>query len=218
MTTENQNPHTDGNGSGKDALALYQKAVARNEAGDSLGTIALLTQALAQDEGLAEARYLRARTLLFIGSFQEAEADIDFLLEHNGAGQAPEKWLLTKALVRLRQGDTDTAISYYNKVKEQNPQTGAAYIGLATAYTATHRLDLALSVLNESVERIPHFSEGYMERGRVKLMLNDKAGATEDLKKALGLSPESIRSFQGSFSNLGQAAGTPCKDTGTHDA
>ena len=60
---------------------------------------------------------------------------------------------------------------------------GEAYVGLSTAYAANRQLDRALSTLDEAVELMPDFSEGYKERGRIKLMLNDKAGATDDLKK-----------------------------------
>ena len=51
---------------------------------------------------------------------------------------------------------------------------------------------------------MPDFSEGYKERGRIKLMLNDKAGATDDLKKALETSPEAAKAVEGQFSNIEQ--------------
>ena len=63
------------------------------------------------------------------------------------------------------------AITYYNKVKTQNPLMGEAYVGLSTAYAANRQLDRALSTLDEAVELMPDFSEGYKERGRIKLML-----------------------------------------------
>ena len=139
-----------------------------------------------------------------MGSLTEAEADIDHLLESEEARPAPEEAVMLKAALRLQQGDAPTAITYYNKVKTQNPLMGEAYVGLSTAYAANRQLDRALSTLDEAVELMPDFSEGYKERGRIKLMLNDKAGATDDLKKALETSPEAAKAVEGQFSNIEQ--------------
>ena len=155
------------------AGALYRSAQAKHALHDELNAVALLTQAIVQDEHLTEQ-------------------------------PAPEEAVMLKAALRLQQGDAPTAITYYNKVKTQNPLMGKAYVGLSTAYAANRQLDRALSTLDEAVELIPDFSEGYKERGRIKLMLNDKAGAADDLKKALETSPEAAKALEGQFSNIEQ--------------
>ena len=169
--------------------ALYRSAQAKHALHDELNAVALLTQAIVQDEHLTEAYLLRAEILRDMGSLTEAEADIDHLLEDEKAQPAPEEAVMLKATLRLQQGDAPTAITYYNKVKTQNPLMGEAYVGLSTAYAANRQLDRALSTLDEAVELMPDFSEGYKERGRIKLMLNDKAVAADDVKKALETSP-----------------------------
>ena len=186
------------------AGALYRSAQAKHALHDELNAVALLTQAIVQDEHLTEAYLLRAEILRDMGSLTEAEADIDHLLEDEKAQPAPEEAVMLKAALRLQQGDAPTAIIYYNKVKTQNPLMGEAYVGLSTAYAANRQLDRALSTLDEAVELMPDFSEGYKERGRIKLMLNDKAGAADDLKKALETSPEAAKALEGQFSNIEQ--------------
>ena len=99
---------------------------------DELNAVALLTQAIVQDGHLTEAYLLRAEILRAMGSLTEAEADIDHLLESEEARPAPEEAVMLKAALRLQQGDAPTAITYYNKVKTQNPLMGEAYVGLST--------------------------------------------------------------------------------------
>ena len=182
------------------AGALYRSAQAKHALHDELNAVALLTQAIVQDGHLTEAYLLRAEILRAMGSLTEAEADIDAVLGRTDGVSA----VMLKAALRLQQGDAPTAITYYNKVKTQNPLMGEAYVGLSTAYAANRQLDRALSTLDEAVELMPDFSEGYKERGRIKLMLNDKAGATDDLKKALETSPEAAKAVEGQFSNIEQ--------------
>ena len=174
------------------AGALYRSAQAKHALHDELNAVALLTQAIVQRRPFdGSLPVTRRNPSAPWGSLTEAEADIDHLLESEEARPAPEEAVMLKAALRLQQGDAPTAITYYNKVKTQNPLMGEAYVGLSTAYAANRRLDRALSTLDEAVELMPDFSEGYKERGRIKLMLNDKAGATDDLKSVGNLSGSS---------------------------
>ena len=72
------------------------------------------------------------------------------------------------------------------------------------ARTTLHRLDQALQVMDRAVEQLPDHAAVYRERGRIRLLLNDKAGAMDDLKKALQADPETARTLEGHFSNLEQ--------------
>lgn len=168
------------------------------EAGNGLGAIALLTQAIAQGDEQRETLLWRARVFAAMGCAKEAEEDTDQCL----ASTEDEEACLLKAALRLGQGDTDTAATYYNKVKEKNPLNGEACLGLSRSYAASHRLDLALSAMDEALERQPDFAEGYKERGRIRFLLHDQAGAMEDLKRALALSPEAAKEVEGHFTNL----------------
>ena len=136
------------------AGALYRSAQAKHALHDELNAVALLTQAIVQDGHLTEAYLLRAEILRDMGSLTEAEADIDHLLEDEKAQPASEEAVMLKAALRLQQGDAPMAITYYNKVKTQNPLMGEAYVGLSTAYAANRQLDRALSTLDLSLIHI----------------------------------------------------------------
>lgn len=186
---------------GNHAAALYLSAKAKHALHDDLNAVALLTRAVMQDENLREAYLLRAEILQSMGSLQEAEADIDFLLQ---TPEPEEEALMKKAELRLRQNDAEQAIIYYNKVKTQNPLMREAYVGLSTAYSANRQLDLALTTMDEALEIMPDYGEGYKERGRIKMLLNDKAGSLDDLKKAIENDPEAAKALDGKFTNIEQ--------------
>ena len=85
------------------------------EAGNGLGAIALLTQAIAQGDGRRETLLLRARVFAAMGCAKEAEEDTDQCLSN----REDEDACLLKAALRLGQDDTAAAITYYNKVKDK---------------------------------------------------------------------------------------------------
>lgn len=186
---------------GGHAGALYLSAKARHALHDDLNAVALLTRAIMADETLADAYLLRARILQGMGSLQEAEADIDHLLQ---SPEPNEEVMMQKAGLRLQQNDAEQAILYYNKVKTQNPLMGEAYVGLSTAYSVNRQLDRALETMDEALEIMPEYGDGYKERGRIKLLLNDKAGSMDDLKKAIEVDPESAKKLEGKFTNIEQ--------------
>lgn len=183
------------------ANALYLSGKAKHALHDELNAVALLTRAILQDEHLWDAYLLRAEILQAMGSLKDAETDIDHLLQ---APEPEEEALMKKAELRLQQNDAEQAILYYNKVKTQNPLLGKAYVGLSTAYSVNRQLDRALETMNEALEIMPDYGEGYKERGRIKMLLNDKAGSLDDLKKAIEADPETAKSLEGKFTNIEQ--------------
>lgn len=180
---------------------LYWAGKAQYALGNNLQAIAFLTKAIVHNERLQSAYLLRASVLLDMGSLKEAEADVDYLLT---AFDPTEEAMLLKAKVCLQTGSIENAILYYNKVRNHNPFNEEAYIGLSNAYTINHQADLALETINEFIELVPESAEAYKERGRIKLQLNDKAGAMDDLKKSLECNPEAINRLTGKFNNLEQ--------------
>lgn len=183
------------------AGALYLSGKAKHALHDDFNAIALLTRAIMQDETHREARLLRADILCGMGSPAEAEKDIDSLLL---ADEEDEDAMMKKAELRLMLDDAEGAALYYNKVKTLNPLSGEAYVGLSKAYSAGRKLDLALATMDEALELLPDYGEGYKERGRIKMLLNDKAGSMDDLKKALENDPEAAKALEGRFSNIEQ--------------
>lgn len=185
----------------KCAEVYYLMAIANHGLEDDLSAIAMLTKAIVLQPDLAEAYMLRADILKQMRQLKDAEEDADYLLANF---PITEEYYILKADLRLKQEDAPQAITYYNKVKEHNAFHQQAYIGLSEAYVANRQLDLALQLMNEAIELLPNFGEAYQERGRIKLLLNDKEGASEDLKKALELNPEAAKKMEGNFSNIEQ--------------
>ena len=109
---------------GKNALVNYQMAQAVMGQGNLIGGIAFLTQAIAQSDELADARLLRAKTLLQMGDVKGASEDVDWLMTHT---EDEEDVLLMVARVAHAKGQNDEAINIYNKVTELNPFQFDAY-------------------------------------------------------------------------------------------
>lgn len=180
---------------------LYRAARAKRQLKDAISSVALLTRAIMQDNSYTEAYLLRAEILREMGSLTEAEADADHLLEQ-GEDEDP---LMLKATLRAQQGDLQGAADYFGRVVKLNPLHREAYIALSQTYALNHQLDRALTLINEAIELMPDFGEAYKERGRIKMLLNDKEGATDDLKKALANASEAAKGISGEFTNIEEA-------------
>lgn len=185
----------------KNATALYLSARTKYRQKDDLSAIILLTKAITQNKIYTEAYLLRCELLEQMGCIKEAEETLDDILNSE---QPSEEILMKKAQLCMKNKKFEEAIIYYNKVKETNPMIKSAYIGLSTAYSLTHQLDKALSTMNDVLDFMSDFAEGFKERGRIKLLLNDKEGAADDLKQALSINPKVIDGLEGKFTNIEQ--------------
>jgi len=109
---------------GENAMANYMLAQAMLGQNDLINGIARLTRAISLNEQLADARLLRAKTLLKMGDVKGAEEDTNWLLEHTND---EEDVLLMAARVAHAKGQDDEAIDIYNKVIDLNPFQMDAY-------------------------------------------------------------------------------------------
>ena len=109
---------------GDNAMTSYMMGQAAVGQGDVIGAIAHLTKAVTLDEKMADARLLRAKTLLKMGDVNGASDDVVWLLEHT---DADEDVLLMAARVAHLKGKDDTALDIYNKVIDLNPFQMDAY-------------------------------------------------------------------------------------------
>ena len=109
---------------GDNAMTSYMRGQAAVGQGDVIGAIAHLTKAVTLDEKMADARLLRAKTLLKMGDVNGASDDVVWLLEHT---EADEDVLLMAARVAHLKGKDDTALDIYNKVIDLNPFQMDAY-------------------------------------------------------------------------------------------
>ena len=95
---------------------LYGRACLGQE--DLTNALAMYTKAISINENYADAYLMRANVLLEKGEVEDADKDSEWLME-----RAPEveDVLLLKAKVEIAKGELAKALSFYNKVIEQNP-------------------------------------------------------------------------------------------------
>ncbi|MDO4994183.1 MAG: tetratricopeptide repeat protein [Bacteroidales bacterium] len=112
-----------------------------------------LNQALAVKEDFHEARLLRAEVLKNLNRLDEADADVDLLMEAAGENVSDDV-LLLKAQVMAAIGKTDDAIAFYRQAINLNPFLPVAYLELSSLYRKTGRGSDADAVIAEAVEQL----------------------------------------------------------------
>jgi tetratricopeptide (TPR) repeat protein len=146
--------------------------------------------------------------------------------------QAGQAWLLAGdpvrayadcgAAVALRPDDpellvdeaeTAAAASYYNKavealdrVLEADPKRLDALIYRAAAYRALHRLGPALADIQNALATAPNSVPALLERGNIRLLDSDIAGARHDWMRVTRLAPRSAAG-RAARANLARLAG-----------
>ena len=179
--------------------AKYYAADAAYHLGDPFTPIALLTQALEKHPEFAEARSLRATILMGMQQFLEAVNDTSLLAQENPEN---EEYLAQHAKVLTALNRDEEAIQTLEQLKTYNPFNREATILLCAIYEKNTEFDKALALLDEAIELQPDFGKAYKIRGGIKLHLNDKAGAAEDLSKSLEVEPELAREVDGEYTTL----------------
>ncbi len=183
----------------EDARVPYMAAEAAHGQGEDLMAVAHLTQALALRPDYHQALYLRARILGQMGQWAEALEDTAALI---AAGGGDEEAHILHANALAATGAAEEAEAEYRKVLEYNPFCRDAMLHLGAFYEQQGLWDKALSHYDEIIAEQPDFAEAYKRRGGVKHHLHDEAGAMDDLKKSLELSPELAEELDGKFSNM----------------
>lgn len=182
-------------------LPYYFKAKAKRTGGDLFGAIADLTRAIELKDDFAPAYLLRAEILLGMRQGTEALADVE-----KAIALMPEEehaYLLRGRIYELL-GDREKAGTDYREVLELNPFNEEAALLSGTLLISEEKYDEAIAFFDEAIETNPSFAKAYAERGRAKNLKGDKAGAFDDLKKAIELDPEGeeARRIDGQHSNF----------------
>lgn len=180
---------------------IFYQAKAQHELKNDIACIALLTQLLTKHPEAREALRLRAQTLYSMQQYAEAEKDTDQLITTD---QTDEDAFRLKGDVSRALGDDGAALRAYSHMRELNPFNRESVLLQAAVYIDRHQLDKAIQLLDEAIDLQPDFAEAYKQRGAVRRMLHDEAGAIDDLKKALELNPEEGKNMDGEYSNLEQ--------------
>ncbi len=181
--------------------AYYLAGRAKKKAGDNIGAIVSLSQAIAGKDDYAAAWLLRAEVMLATGSYndglQDAEKVVALVPEEEQAYLV--RGQLREALKQYGEAEQD-----YRYVIELNPFNEQAYLQLGSLFIAREQPEEAIELFDEAIELKPDFARAYSERGRARLMKGDKSGSFEDLKKAMELNPEGedAKKISGTYSNF----------------
>ena len=186
----------------EDERGYYMSGQANHRLGNDIQAIVMLSKALTIKEDFAAAYQLRAETLTAMHQANQAMKDIDQLL---GMNQDDEDALLLKAEIVMEQQEMEKAQEILEHIVAINPFNEKAYLQKANLLLSTKKNDEALSFMDEAIELIENSAALYQKRGEIKLMMGDKAGSVEDVKKAVALSPEKMdeinNKFNGTSSN-----------------
>ena len=173
----------------------------------------------------------------------QAMARAPATLRAGALDQAGQAWLMAGDPIRayadsgaaaaLRPGDpellideaeTAAAASYYHKaiealdqVLQQNPKRLDALIYRAAAYRALHRPAPALADIQKALAEAPNSVPARLERGNIRLLAGDIAGARSDWTRVARLAPKSAagRAARANLAKLAHVSRAAAKKPGS---
>lgn len=98
---------------------------------------------------------------------------------------------VNRGVLRMREGNYDTALADYSEALRLQPELGAAYLNTGAAYIYQRDFDAALAPLNRAIELESNdLFAAYYNRAIARENTGDVAGAFEDFNTSLELKPE----------------------------
>ncbi|MCO5575061.1 hypothetical protein L7F22_028858 [Adiantum nelumboides] len=94
-------------------------------------------------------------------------------------------------LHEVNNGKYEQAVSIFDQVVRDTPDSVEALIGRGTAYAFKRDLDAAISDFSKALQLNPETGEAWKRRGQAKAALGANAEAVSDLSKALKFEPKS---------------------------
>lgn len=137
-----------------DKLAMPHFILAKmySEQNDLINTVAQATLAIAAKEDYYEAFLLRAKTLLIMQQFADAQKDIDIILNNT---EENDECLLIKAQTCEGLGQLQEAENFYRKAIEYNPFAAEAYKRLGSMLMQQGKKKEAAEVAEEAMQCVP---------------------------------------------------------------
>lgn len=142
-----------------------------------------LDQALKLDPNYSPSLYFRANLNYLSQDYPAALVDLDQAL-----AQTPNMASLYRDRGKVKGAlqDNQGALDDFNRAIALDPQSDA-YYWRAVIKNTEGDYQAALADLNIVIEQLPDYAAAFYLRGIVKLNLNDKAGACDDVAQALSL-------------------------------
>ncbi|MGN1155793.1 MAG: tetratricopeptide repeat protein, partial [Agathobacter sp.] len=114
--------------------------------------------------------------------------------------QTSEGYAFQRAIEEYRNGETASAIEWFNKEIKDHPKNGYAYLYLATIHYEEDEYGKALTTINSAIANLPQKDKamgavalGY--KGDIMLALCDTIRAIANYEQALKLNPENVQIY-----------------------
>jgi serine/threonine-protein kinase len=130
---------------------------------------------------------VRARALLRLGRYDQAEASFDDYLQKGG--EAVPDVFRGRGLARMKLGKYPDAVEDYTRALERAP-SGDLYQHRGWAHFFSDAWKLALRDFTKAIELAPEAGDAYTGRGLARVMLGDHRGAVADAEAALRRRPD----------------------------
>ena len=85
-----------------------------------------------------------------------------------------------RAMLRTQIGDYNRALEDYDKVARYSPNNVLVYYNRAGVYAQLGEIEKAVEDYSSAIKLYPDFANAYIYRGRLRMLLRDKAGAQKD--------------------------------------
>jgi Zn-dependent membrane protease YugP/Flp pilus assembly protein TadD len=177
------------------AADANNEGMARFQAGDALGAITLIDEALRLDPGLGTAHYNRAVVLASQARHLEALASIETMFGCRPEEVEPllctaDPWFL-RGMLRLENSDYLGAIDDLSRAYTLNPSDPAMLLrSRGLALIKLGQLDRALVDTNDALALAPDDAIAYNNRGVIYRDLGNLEQAESDLRRAIEIDPQ----------------------------
>ena len=158
-------------------------------------TIVELTKTLKEKEGQLK---ILAESFDDYKGGKDVKSLSDLLLDDTRRRAEAEKWF-NRAYDEGQKGNRETAIEYYTRAIELNPEYADAYNNRGIAYKNIKEYEKAIRDYNKAIELNPEYAMAYNNRGIAYYNLKEYEEAISDYNKAIELNPE----YAAAYNNRG---------------
>ncbi len=160
-------------------------------------TVVELTKTLKEEEGKLK---ILAESFDKYKGGKDVKSLSNLLLDDTRRRAEAEKWF-NRAYDEGQKGNKETAIEYYSRAIESNPEYAKAYNNRAIAYDDIKEYEKAISDYNRAIELNPEYAKAYNNRGLAYKNIKEYVKAISDYNRAIELNPE----YADAYSNRGLA-------------
>jgi|GEM_PF-1069031 len=176
----------------KQAIAYYDRGMAKSNKGELNGAISDFSQAISLDPKMTEAYFSR-------GEAKAMQKDVDAAIaDYTQAINIDPKMAIAfykRGTIRTQKGDNEGALADLTQSILLDPNQASAYSNRGFVRQAQHDLDGAIADYTQALSINPKLAQTYYNRGLVRAAKADLDGAVSDYNKALDLDPKMARAY-----------------------